>query len=109
MKRIRSLVSFIFLCLFLNACKKSKSEAPLPDPIAAYEFNNGSLKNRMSSLLNGTAVGPIPTIADSFDTPKSAITIDRPLVITTGDLNIGGYEETFPVTAVEGRLDNVRI
>jgi hypothetical protein len=35
--------------------------------------------------------------------------VDRPLMVTTGDLSIGTYEYAFPGASFEGKLDNVRL
>lgn len=76
MKRIRSLVSFIFLCLSLNACKKSKSEAPPPAPIAAYKLDNKSAKNSISSKLHGKLVGDPVNDPDSFGVANASLLLN---------------------------------
>lgn len=74
MKKINSLALFcLILCPLLQACKKDKAEAPPPDPMAAYDFDNDWLTNSMSSLLNGTAVGNLSSTTDSFNTSYAAL------------------------------------
>jgi biopolymer transport protein ExbB len=70
MKRI--LLFFLF-CFYLQACKKSKSDAPPPTPIAAYYFDNDWLTNSISSLLHGNQVGNVASTTDSFDIPYRAL------------------------------------
>jgi hypothetical protein len=73
MKRIQSLVVFTFLCFLVYACKKSKSDAPPPTPIAAYYFDNDWLTNSISPLLHGAQVGNVASTSDSFDIPYKAM------------------------------------
>jgi len=70
MKRIFLLLLF---CFYLQACKKSKPDAPPPTPIAAYYFDNDWLTNSISSLLHGAMVGNIASTSDSFDIPYRAM------------------------------------
>jgi len=78
MKRINSLLALfcIILCPLLQSCKKDKAEKaedPPPAPMAAYDFDNDWLKNSMSPLLNGAAVGNLSSTTDSFNTPYAAL------------------------------------
>lgn len=64
---------FIFFCLLLQACKKSKSDAPPPTPLAAYPFDNDYITNSVSSFLHCDYTGNIASTSDSFDIPYRAI------------------------------------
>ena len=67
MKKIQSLLFLISLCLWLQACKKSKSDAPPPTPLAAYPFDNDYITNSVSSFLHCDYTGNIASTSDSFD------------------------------------------
>src|SRR5688572_29822454 len=100
MKRIRSLVSFIFLCLFLNACKKSKSDAPPPAPIAAYNLDNKSAKNSISSKLHGKLVGDPVNGPDSFGVANASLLLngDDYVEVAASDLlDFAGNQYTLSV------------
>ena len=76
MKRKQPHCLFLLLILIglqLPACKKDKVEVSLPDPIAAYNYDNDWLTNSMSSLLHGNAVGNLSSTTDSFNTSYAAL------------------------------------
>src|SRR5687767_14958751 len=86
MKSKNSLVLIlIIICLQLFACKKDKAEAPAPDPIAVYNFDNYSAKNSMSSLLHGTIKGTVLSTSDSFSIPQSAFLFSGDNYVTVAD------------------------
>jgi hypothetical protein len=72
MKRIKSLLFLILLGLLMQACKKDKAEAPPPDPIAVYNFDNNKADNNVSHLLQGSIHGLVLSTSDSLGTTKSA-------------------------------------
>jgi hypothetical protein len=70
MKRI---LLFLLFCFYLQACKKSKPDAPPPTPLAAYYFDDDWLTNSISSLLHGNQFGNVASTTDSFDIPYRAM------------------------------------
>src|SRR5688572_27962053 len=73
MKRIQSLLFFTLIFLLLQACKKDKAEAPPPDPIAAYNYDDDELANKVSPLLNGVGIGNLSSTTDSYNIAFRAI------------------------------------
>jgi arabinan endo-1,5-alpha-L-arabinosidase len=98
MKRIQSILFLIIIFLLPQACKKDKAEAPPPDPIAAYNFDNDWLTNSMSSLLHGSKVGNFISTSDSFLTvAKTAILLSGEGYVRVKDsdlLDFGGNQFT---------------
>lgn len=97
MKRIQSLLFLIFIFLLLQACKKDKAEAPPPDPIAFYNYDNDWLTNSMSSLLHGSAEGNLSSTTDSFNTAFAAMQFSGDGYVKVKDsdlLDFGGNQFT---------------
>ena len=98
MKRIQSLLFLISICLWLQACKKSKSEAPTPTPIAVYKLDNKSAKNSMSSLLHGTIKGNPLSAPDSFGVANASLQCNGNDFVEVADsdlLDFTGNQFTF--------------
>jgi hypothetical protein len=92
------MIKLLPLLLLFAACKKDKNEAPPPEPIAYYKFDNDYLTNSMSSLLTGSYVGNIASTTDSFNVAYGCVTFNGDGYIKVKDsdlLDFAGNQFTF--------------